>query len=417
MTDSTHKQNGPDISSSKLIDNFYLVWLVIFYINLILGAYGVYASQPDVLFSWSGLLLLVLLGLVCVAYHFIYAAPFHRDDFVWPLSLQRVSIYFIVQTILLGVLLTYNISFIGLGFVFAGQIFSATRPWHWPIPFLAIMAIIAFALGLYDELLQGNWVPLLSFTFTSGIFLTVAILISLLYKQREQLTNLVDELRQAKTELEQYATQAEEVAVLRERNRLAREMHDSIGHALVLINVKLEVAQRLYTRDTERGQAELEVTRELVRETMRDLRHSLADLRAPLFDRHHLPEALVRVGEEIRLRSNLDITCAIMEELPIPPTEVSEALWRIAREALINVERHAAAASATLSLEQQNGAWVLQVIDDGSGIKPGDVARPGHYGIVGMRERVEALGGHLRVAARASGGTMVEATVPIDESG
>lgn len=284
MTDTMHKQNGPNIPSSKLVDNFYLVWIVIFYINILLGAYGAYTSQPGLLFSWSGLMLLGLLGLVCAVYHTVYIAPFHRDDFVWPLSLQRASIYFTVQTILLGVLLTYNISFIGLGFALAGQIFSAMRPRYWLLPFLVIMVLIAFALGLYDEMLQGDWVPLLSFASTASIFLLLAIFIGLLYRQREQLTNLVDELRRAKTDLEHYATQAEEVAVLRERNRLAREMHDSIGHALVVINVKLEVAQRLYARDTERGHVELEATRELVRETMRDVRHSLADLRAPLFD-------------------------------------------------------------------------------------------------------------------------------------
>ena len=84
----------------------------------------------------------------------------------------------------------------------------------------------------------------------------------------------------------------------------------------------------------------------------------------------------------------------------------------MAREALANVERHAAAGCAELTLERQNGALILRVTDDGSGVAPADLARPGHYGITGMRERVEALGGTLRIAARPEGGTVVEARVP-----
>jgi signal transduction histidine kinase len=92
--------------------------------------------------------------------------------------------------------------------------------------------------------------------------------------------------------------------------------------------------------------------------------------------------------------------------------EATESLWRVAREALSNVERHAAAGCATLTLERQNGALILRVTDDGSGVTASDLARPGHYGITGMRERVEALGGTLQIANRPEGGTLVEAVVP-----
>ena len=87
--------------------------------------------------------------------------------------------------------------------------------------------------------------------------------------------------------------------------------------------------------------------------------------------------------------------------------------WRVAREALANVERHAAAGCAELTLERRNGALILRVTDDGSGMALADLARPGHYGITGMRERVEALGGTLRIAARPQGGTLVEAVVTV----
>ena len=86
---------------------------------------------------------------------------------------------------------------------------------------------------------------------------------------------------------------------------------------------------------------------------------------------------------------------------------MTEALWRVAREALANVERHAAAGCAAVTIERTNGSLILRVTDDGSGVAPADLTRPGHYGITGMRERVEALGGTLQIAARPGGGTVV----------
>jgi signal transduction histidine kinase len=234
----------------------------------------------------------------------------------------------------------------------------------------------------------------------------------ILAQQRAQLCELVDELRRAKSDLEASAAQTEELAALRERTRLSREMHDSIGHALVVVNVKLEAAQRLYARESRRGDAELEETRALVRETMAELRRSLADLRAPLPNHANLAAALRCTAAEIEARSTLAVNVQAPEYLRLPP-ETSEAFWRVGREALSNVERHAAAASASVQLEQINGKLVLRIIDDGSGIRQADLARSGHYGVMGMRERIVALGGTLQITARHEGGTIVEASVPI----
>jgi signal transduction histidine kinase len=173
--------------------------------------------------------------------------------------------------------------------------------------------------------------------------------------------------------------------VLRERARLAREMHDSLGHALVTVNVKLEAAQRLYARDPRRGDAELEATRALVRAALADLRRTLADLRAPIAGYPDLCAALRRLADEIRATT------------PIA----------------VNVQRHAGAASATLRLQTQDDAVLLCVDDDGSGIRPADLGRPGHYGILGMRERVEACGGTLHIGPRPGGGTSVAARLPL----
>jgi signal transduction histidine kinase len=272
---------------------------------------------------------------------------------------------------------------------------------------------------LIESISASSWGDIVSFLFFMVLWIGLAVFISILFYERHQRERLIVDLRKAKEQLEHYAIQAEELAALRERARLAREMHDSLGHALVVVNVKLEAAQRLYAVDATRGDAELEATRMLVRETMAELRRSLTNLRAALLDQQDLPAALQRIAEDIRARSSLEITCSVQPELSSGATklapETTEALWRVAREALTNVERHAAAASAALTVERMNGTLILRVVDDGSGVAPADLARAGHYGITGMRERVEALGGTLLVAARPGGGTLVEAHLPVVE--
>jgi signal transduction histidine kinase len=317
----------------------------------------------------------------------------------------------------MGTLLQFGRGFSGPIFALMGQVCSSIPIRRWPLPLLAIIGLAGAGAGLIDDFESANWGSILGFAFFMVLWIGIAVFISMLFHERFQREQLIDELRETRDQLAAYAMQAEELAALRERARLAREMHDSLGHALVVVNVKLEAAQRLYAVDAGRGAGELEATRALVRATMADLRRSLADLRAPLPDHHDLPAALARLAGEVRQRSSLEVSCSAGPELQsaeiqLAP-ETTESLWRVAREALSNVERHAAAASAELTLERHNGALILRVTDDGSGVAPADLARPGHYGITGMRERVEALGGTLRVAARPEGGTLVEARVPV----
>jgi signal transduction histidine kinase len=234
----------------------------------------------------------------------------------------------------------------------------------------------------------------------------------LISSQGNRLREALAKLRQAHAELAASAAQKEELAVLRERARLARAMHDNLGHALVVMNVKLEAAQLLYAHDSARGDAELEATRALIRETMTELRRALSDLRAPPTERGDLSSALQRLVREMQARTGIATTCRIAPDLPPLPAEAREAFWYVAREALTNVERHAGAASITVALEHPPDGWLLRVEDDGAGMQPADQQRPEHYGVVGMRERMNGIGGTLQIQSGVRGGTIVEARLP-----
>ncbi len=384
-------------------------WSVVIYASITAYVYDIWQIRPDLVRGWTSVPLYALLTVFMVLYHGILCSP----GSCWPMPPRRAVLYFGGQILVLLLLTRYNVNFGWLAWAIMAHAASTLPMKHWPLPMLGSLLIVAVPFRMYDAVVAKEWSQFIGFGFSVGGFLAIYIVIYMLFSQRYELAATVQQLRQAKQQLEEQAAQAEELAALRERTRLAREMHDSIGHALVVVNVKLEAAQRLYAVDAARGSAELDATKTLVRDTMADLRRSLADLRAPLPDHHDLAMTLHHLADEIRSRSDLHLTCSTTTDTPPLAPEATEALWRVAREALSNIDRHAQATHAALCLERHNGSLVLRVTDDGCGINPNDHARWGHYGVVGMRERVEAIGGAFHIARRAEGGTVVEARVPV----
>lgn len=402
----------PTANRPQWLRSFLIFWRVMLLISLVFGVYSVYEVDPALLNSWRGLGLALTLAafLIC---HELYERSEARRGLRWPVPYRQLLLYLAVQLALATVLLHYSATFIGPLFALLGQAFSSVPPRQWLVPIGAIIGLLLAPIGALESPGQFDLGGLIGFLFFMASWISIALFVAVLFRERAERERLIAELRQAKAGLERAALQTEELAVLRERTRLAREMHDSLGHALVVVNVQLEAAQRLYARDPARGDAELEATRALVREAMGELRRSLANLRAESFDAQNLPAALQRIADEVRTRGRLTVTCQLPARLDALDPEAGAALWRVAREALANVERHASASSATLALAAEPGALVLRVADNGAGIQPQQLARNGHYGITGMRERLAALGGTLTIASPPGGGTLVEARVPV----
>ncbi|HET9920042.1 MAG TPA: sensor histidine kinase, partial [Ktedonobacteraceae bacterium] len=240
----------------------------------------------------------------------------------------------------------------------------------------------------------------------------------------EQLAQRNSELEEAQRQLAQSAAQEQELAVLRERTRLAREMHDTIGHALVLISVKLEAAQRLRERDPERCDRELESTRQIARETMTALRASIANLRSPVLEHEQISHALSRSARELAQRTGLHVTYTLQADIDLLPEAIQETLWKVSQEAFTNIEKHAHASHVQVHISRQNEKLLLYIHDDGIGLPPalyhpqkeGSVVyngSNGHYGLHGMLERVEATGGHLTLHSGKEQGTTIEIELPL----
>ncbi len=237
--------------------------------------------------------------------------------------------------------------------------------------------------------------------------------VAILNRVNQERARLITELQAARQELELAHRQEIELAALRERERLARDLHDSLGHALVALSVQLEAVQRLYPVNPEGASSQINEMKTLTRTSMEALRRTLAGLRAPGLNNRSLAQALADLCGDTGRRAGLEITCRVAPEVDRLNPTVTEALWRVTEEALMNVEKHAAAHHVQVDLHMEPAAVSLRVTDDGIGLPQGLTDQPGHYGLRGMRERIEGLGGILAVSANNPSGTVVEASLPL----
>jgi signal transduction histidine kinase len=229
---------------------------------------------------------------------------------------------------------------------------------------------------------------------------------------RRESQGLLAELREAHQKLQEYAGRVEELAAVEERNRLAREMHDTLGHRLTVAAVQMEAAQRLCSGDPERSVALVGTAREQVREALADLRRTVAALRAPIEEDLQLRTALKRLIAHFEEATGLTVHQVVPDELPDLPPAHRLALYRAAQEALTNVQRHAEASQVWLVLSVAEAAISLLVSDDGRGITL--TGEQEGYGLKGLRERARQLGGELHLEARRGGGTQLTFRLPMD---
>ena len=203
-------------------------------------------------------------------------------------------------------------------------------------------------------------------------------------------------------------------AALEERNRLAREIHDTLAQTLTGVIVHLEASQRASSDHTD-AMGHLASAQALAREGLREARRSVQGLRAGAVDTRALDEALAGAVARADAAGHMDARLAVHGDAQRIPASVSTELYRIGEEALTNAARHSNASHLVVNLHVSETVARLVVEDDGRGIDAR--SRDGRgFGLVGMRERAERLRGHLRLESERGKGTRVEATIPLDQA-
>lgn len=226
---------------------------------------------------------------------------------------------------------------------------------------------------------------------------------------------LLEELQLAHTQLQEYAAQAEQLAIAEERNRLAREMHDALGHRLTVAVVQLEGAQRLIPTNPERAASMVGTMREQLKEALAELRQTVATLRTPLTDDLPLATAVTHLAHNFQESTGLQVHLHLPPALPALPAPHRLALYRVAQESLTNIQRHAQATEVWLELQPHNGRLHLTICDNGQGFPTNQPN--GRFGLLGLRERAEQLGGQFAWQNRPEGGAQITFLLPIGEAG
>jgi signal transduction histidine kinase len=222
------------------------------------------------------------------------------------------------------------------------------------------------------------------------------------------------ELAVANQRLQAYAAQAEVLATTQERNRLAREIHDTLAQSFTGIALQLEGIDSALARDRRDVAAQrLGQAQSLAREGLAEARRSVQALRPRALELQSLSEALPDAVRSLTAGSTLAVRVETPDDAPSLAPDIEADLLRIAQEAVTNVVKHADASTLAVRLGWDGECLELRVRDDGRGISaaPSDTAEPSGYGMTAMRERVERHGGTLRVSSFPGAGSEVVAAI------
>ena len=254
-------------------------------------------------------------------------------------------------------------------------------------------------------ILRANGLPPLPMALTglghAGVFLLVGYIV----------TRMMNAQRAQRRELAAYAATLEQLTVSRERNRMARELHDTLAHSLSAVSVQLEAADGALDDSPETAHMLLTKALAQTRSGLTETRRAMQALRASPLEDLGLGLAIRNLAESTARRGGMAVDIQIAEPLPALPPAVEQGVFRVAQEALSNVARHAGATQLHVQLEA-NDELILTVRDNGRGFDAEATGVNGHFGLQGMRERAEMVGGTLKVQSAAATGTTVRLVVP-----
>ncbi len=270
---------------------------------------------------------------------------------------------------------------------------------------------------LTDQLpFDSNQIGVTSYrTISILFFYFLAWLLDEEARKREKIHDLLTDLRKSEKTLREYANQIAQTVALEERTRIARDIHDSLGHALTAIKIQLAKAEAYFERDPGESQHAIKAAKETTDDAMEDVQTSLDRLNGEIADISlvHLLPRLIKLLEDVGIRVDSSITGS--EEGY--NYSVMMGLYRLCQEGVTNILKHSRAQNVTISVEFGDRYATVELADDGSGFVPDASERAkqsGGYGLIGMRRRLELVRGYLAINSAPGEGTKIIAVAPKD---
>lgn len=230
--------------------------------------------------------------------------------------------------------------------------------------------------------------------------------------------SLYTDLESAHSQLTDYSKSVRRLAVSEERNRMSREMHDSLGHSLTVAVVQLEGAERLIPKDPERAASIIDSMRSQLKGALGELRQTLSTLRTEEVEEEqtgNLAMALTELKQNFIEATGLEVTLELPDNMPGLASDQRHALFRAAQEGLTNIQRHAQATKADLYLLPDTDEVKLIVRDNGVGLPKN--MQDGRFGLRGLGERARLLNGSCEISNRPEGGTELVFKIPYEGKG
>jgi signal transduction histidine kinase len=238
-----------------------------------------------------------------------------------------------------------------------------------------------------------------------GILLSLQLLVDRILAEKQA----KEELAIANQRIRSYALRAQENGSLQERNRIAREIHDSLGHSLTALNLHLEMAVKLSQVKPEKSREVLVEAKRLGSIALRDVRQSVSALRSDPMHNQDLPTAIHKLADEFKLSNYIQPICYLDLPEHLPPS-VAITIYRIIQEALTNISKYAHATEVKIDIRTESNSIELQITDNGRGFIPTNNLTG--FGLQGMRERVLSLQGEFDLISAPDRGCQILASIP-----
>ncbi len=320
----------------------------------------------------------------------------------------KVLAYFVVAVVLYCGLAYLHPAYMSLLFVLYFNLYSLW-PTRWAIPGAVALSLVAWWSAYGLTLGWPGPMALIFFGVATTVSLILSLFIDSIISQSEERQRLVEELEATRGEL---AIAEREAGVLEERQRVAREIHDTLAQGFVSIVTQLEAAEK-DLRPEQRGvRLQLDRARHTAREGLSESRRLVRALRPELLEGASLPEALSRLANRWSEESGKKAGTTVTGTPRPMPMSTEVTLLRAAQEALSNVRKHASADEVDLTLSYMDDLVVLDVQDDGVGFGLAAPDDGGGFGLRAMRERVEQFGGRLLLESTAGAGTTLVVELP-----
>jgi signal transduction histidine kinase len=281
---------------------------------------------------------------------------------------------------------------------------------------VTFLSFILFLLSLRHHVHPGRFSPLAEerfrfFSFSLAVLfglslVFVLLLMNAVLSERESR----DKLATANEKLRQYALKIENQATLEERNRIAREIHDSLGHSLTALNLQLETALKLSKSDIPRAMTFLATAKELGSKALQDVRQSVSTMRSHPLQGQTLEQVIYRLAADFQRSNGILPHCQISVISPLC-MEISTSIYRIIQESLTNISKYAEATEIKLELTTTLATLKLIIQDNGKGFDLGQ--NPTGFGLQSMRDRILALGGEFEINTHPGAGCQIIVQVPL----